>query len=232
MTEVADGADEGRARGRHRAIARDRSAYLQAVALPDPGPRRPDAPVHPATVVAALRRHLSAGAIVTTDAGNFAGWAARYLPLPRAGRFLGPTSGAMGYGLPAAVGAAIAARDLGHGGPAVALAGDGGFSMLMAELETAVRERVALTVLVFDNGMYGTIRMHQERAHPGRVAATDLGPIDFAAFAQACGARGIRVAHDHEVDAAVAAALRHTGVTLVHVLADPRVISVDTTLPG
>jgi acetolactate synthase I/II/III large subunit len=212
-------------------IARDRSAYLRAVALPDTGPRRPDEPVHPATVIGELRRRLPPGTIVTTDAGNFAGWAARHLPLPPGGRFLGPTSGAMGYGLPAAVGAAIAARDLGRGDvPVMALAGDGGFSMLMAELETAVRERLRVVVVVFDNGMYGTIRMHQERAHPGRVAATDLGRIDFAAFADACGASGVRVAHDHEVAPAVAAALDDPGVTLLHVLSDPRVLSVDTTL--
>jgi acetolactate synthase-1/2/3 large subunit len=101
----------------------------------------------------------------------------------------------------------------------------------MAELETAVRERLRLTVIVFDNGMYGTIRMHQERAHPGRVAGTDLGPIDFAAFARACGARGMRVARDADVEDAVSGALRDPGVTLVHVLADPRIVSVDATLP-
>jgi acetolactate synthase I/II/III large subunit len=213
-------------------IARDRAAYLGAVTLPDTHGRRAGAPVHPATVIGALRRHLPAGAIVTTDAGNFAGWAARYLPMPSGGRFLGPTSGAMGYGLPAAVGAAIGARDLDGGRRVVALAGDGGFSMLMAELETAVRERLRLTAIVFDNGMYGTIRMHQERAHPGRVAGTDLGPIDFAAFARACGAEGTRVTHDADVEDAVSAALRHPGVALVHVLADPRVVSVDATLPG
>lgn len=214
-------------------LARDRAAYVAAVELPNVGPRGPDEPVHPATVVAALRRHLAPGAIITTDAGNFAGWVARYLPLPPGARFLGPTSGAMGYGLPAAVGAAIASRDQGAPArPVVALAGDGGFAMLMAELETAVREGLRLTVLVFDNAMYGTIRMHQERAHPGRVAATDLGRIDCAAFAEACGARGLRVAHDTEVEAAIAAALADPGVTLVHLLTDPRVISVDTTLPG
>jgi acetolactate synthase-1/2/3 large subunit len=213
-------------------LARDRSEYLDASALPDTGPRGPDELVHPGTVIGVLRRRLAPGTVVTTDAGNFAGWAARYLPLPRGSRFLGPTSGAMGYGLPAAVGAAIAGRDLGHpGGPVVALAGDGGFAMLMAELETAVREGLRIAVIVFDNGMYGTIRMHQERAYPGRVAATDLGRIDFAAFAEACGARGLRAAHDREVDAAIAVALDSPGVTLVHVLTDPREISVDITRP-
>ena len=214
-------------------LARDRAAYLAAVDPPDPGPRGDNAPVHPATVVAALRRHLPPDAILTTDAGNFAGWPARYLPVPAGGRFLGPTSGAMGYGLPAAVGAAIASRDLdGRARPVVALTGDGGFGMLMAELETAVRERLRLAVIVFDNAMYGTIRMHQERAYPGRVAATDLGRIDLAAFAAACGARGIRVAHDTDVEEAVASALADRGVVLVHLLTDPRAISVDSTLPG
>ncbi len=214
-------------------LARDRAAYLAAVTLPDPGPRGAGDRAHPATVVAALRRHLPEDAILTTDAGNFAGWAARYLPVPAGGRFLGPTSGAMGYGLPAAIGAGIAARELeGRARPLVALAGDGGLAMLMAELETAVRERLRLTVVVFDNAMYGTIRMHQERAYPSRVAATDLGAIDFAAVAEACGARAFRAADDREVDGAVAAALRLPEVALVHVLTDPRVISVDATLPG
>ena len=214
-------------------LARDRAAYVAAVELPDPGPRGAGGRAHPATVVAALRRHLPEDAIVTTDAGNFAGWAARYLPVPAGGRFLGPTSGAMGYGLPAAIGAGIAARELqGRPRPVVALAGDGGFAMLMAELETAVREDLRLAVVVFDNAMYGTIRMHQERAYPRRVAATDLGAIDFGAVAEACGARAFRAVHDGEVGDAVAAAMRHPGVALVHVLTDPRVISVDATLPG
>ncbi len=214
-------------------LGRDRAAYLAAVEPPDPGPRAGNLPVHPATVIAAMRRHLPPDAILTTDAGNFASWPARYLPVPPGGRFLGPTSGAMGYGLPAAVGAAIASRDLDdRARPVVAMAGDGGFGMLMAELETAVRERLRLAVIVFDNGMYGTIRMHQERTYPGRVAATDLGRIDFAAFAAACGARGIRVARDAEVEEAVASALADRGVVLVHVLTDPRVISIDSTLPG
>ncbi len=214
-------------------IAGDRAAYLAASELPETGPRHPGDPVHPASIVGALARRMPPDAIVVTDAGNFAGWAARHLRLPPGARFLGPTSGAMGYALPAAIGAGIAARDV-EGRPrrAIALAGDGGLAMLMAELETAVRERLPLTVVVFDNGMYGTIRMHQERAHPGRVAGTDLGRIDFARVAQACGARGIRVEHDRDVDAAICEALEAPGTSLVHALTDPRVLSVDETLPG
>ena len=200
----------------------ERDAYLAAIALP--AFPLPDARgVHPAAVAAALRAQLPDGAILTTDAGNFAGWAARHVPLPHEGRLLGPTSGAMGYGLPAAIGAAIVAPDR----AVVALVGDGGFAMLMAELETAVRERLRIVVLVHDNGMYGTIRMHQERSHAGRVLATDLGPIDFAAVAEACGARGLRVDRDAEVAGALEAALDGEGVTVVHLLTDPRVLSVD-----
>ena len=210
----------------------DRTAYLAAIAIPGDGFRAtlllpPTRGVDPAAVMRALRARLPDGAILTTDAGNFGGWAARHLPIPRHGRFLGPTSGAMGYALPAAIGAAIASPER----PVVALAGDGGFAMLMAELETAVREGTRLTALVFDNAMYGTIRMHQEEAHPGRTVATDLGRIDFAAVAEACGARAWRVDRDADVDSALAEALDADGVGLIHLHTDPRALSVDRVLP-
>jgi len=203
----------------------DRAAFVAAIAIPAAELPAPGG-VHPAAVANALRALLPDGAILTTDAGNFAGWAARHVPLPRGARFLGPTSGAMGYALPAAIGAAVAAPDR----TVVALAGDGGFAMLMAELETAVRERLRLVALVHDNGMYGTIRLHQEEAHPGRVTATDLGAIDFAAVAEACGARATRVERDAEVAGAIEAALAADGVTVVHLRTDPRVLSVDRLL--
>ena len=204
---------------RAAANARDRGALETAVSLPDVAGA---GGVHPAAAVGALRRLLPPGAVVTTDAGNFAGWYARHLPLLEGQRFLGPTSGAMGYGLPAAVGAAIAepAR------PVVALAGDGGLAMLMAELETAVRERVRMVVIVHDNGRYGTIRMHQERSHPGRVTATELGPIDFAAVARACGAGAVTVERDADVAEALAGALAAQRVTLVHLRLDPAILSL------
>jgi acetolactate synthase I/II/III large subunit len=221
---------EDRAR-RRAANDADRAAYLDAAALPDAAARATVLPppargVDPAAVIRVLRASLPEGTIVTTDAGNFGGWAARHLPVPRHGRFLGPTSGAMGYALPAAIGAAIAMPER----PVVALAGDGGFAMLMSELETAVRERARLTALVFDNAMYGTIRMHQEEAHPGRTVATNLGRIDFAAVAEACGARAWLVERDGDLDDAIADALSADGVGVVHVRTDPRVLSVDRLL--
>ncbi len=217
-------ADPATAAARRAAIARDRAAHLAAATLP----RRPaGAPIDPAVAVRALQAVLPRDAVVTTDAGNFGAWYARGLRFSAGQRFLGPTSGAMGYALPAAIGAALAEP----GRPVVALAGDGGLAMLMAELETAVREGVRLVVLAHDNGMYGTIRAHQERAFPGRVVATDLGPIDFATVAEACGARALRVGRDADVAAAIEEAVDAPGVTLVHLLTDRRRLSLDVTLP-
>ena len=110
----------------------------------------------------AVAAALPADAVVTTDAGNFAGWYARGLRFAAGQRFLGATSGAMGYALSAAIGASIAEP----GRPTVALAGDGGFAMLMAELETAVRAGAHVTALIHDNQRYGTIRLDQERSLP------------------------------------------------------------------
>ena len=142
--------------------------------------------VHPGRVVTTLRQVLPDDAILTTDAGNFAGWAGRGFRFRRPGTFIGPTSGAMGYAVPAAIAAALVHRDR----PVVALAGDGGMAMTMAELETATREGIRIIVLVFDNERYGTIRMWQARRGSGEGVGTELGPVDFAAIARGLGARG------------------------------------------
>ena len=178
--------------------------------------------VHPGRTIATLRRVLPDDGIVTTDAGNFGGWAARGFRFRRPGTFLGPTSGAMGYGVPAAIAAALVHRDR----AVVALVGDGGLAMSMAELETAVRERARIVVVVFDNERYGTIRMHQDR-RDAEAAGTDLGPIDFAAIARACGARGIRVDADDAFEPALRQALAADRPTVLHLPLDRRWVSVD-----
>jgi len=206
---------------RRAANEADRTAW-EAAAVVDESPW--DGPgVHPGRVITTLRRVLPDDAILTTDAGNFAGWAARGFRFRKPGTFLGPTSGAMGYGLPAAIAAALVHRDR----PVVALAGDGGFAMSMAELETAVRERIRVVVIVFDNQRYGTIRMHQDRAGTEAVA-TDLGPIDFAAIARACGARGVRVDSDDAFEAALRQALAVAErPSVIQLSVDRRWVSVD-----
>ena len=179
--------------------------------------------VHPGRIVASLRRVLPDDAILTTDAGNFAGWVGRGFRFRRPGTFLGPTSGAMGYGLPAAIAAALVHRDR----PVVALVGDGGLAMSMAEIETAVRVGARVVVVVFDNERYGTIRMWQERRGTGVGVATELGPVDFAAIGRACGARGVRVERDADFEPALRAALTADRATVIHLILDKAWLSVD-----
>ena len=179
--------------------------------------------VHPGRVVATLRDVLPDDAILTTDAGNFAGWAGRGFRFRKPGTFLGPTSGAMGYGVPAAIAASLVHRDR----PVVALVGDGGMAMTMAELETATREHARIIVLVFDNERYGTIRMWQETRGTGEGVATELGPIDFAAIGRALGARGVRVDRDADVEPAIRQALVEERSTVIQLALDRAWVSVD-----
>jgi acetolactate synthase I/II/III large subunit len=138
------------------------------------------------TAMRELEELLDPDAIVTTDAGNFAGWATRFINFRDEQRYIGPTNGAMGYSVPAAIGAKIAFPDR----MVVSMVGDGGFLMTGQEIATAFHHGVAPIVLVFNNQMYGTIRMHQERAYPGRVSGTGLTNPDFAKFADAFGGHG------------------------------------------
>jgi len=208
---------------RREANERDRAAFVAAT---DVEPEPWDGPgVHPGRVVATLRRVVSPDSVLTTDAGNFASWAARGYRWQRPATFLGPTSGAMGYALPAAIAAALARPNR----PVIALAGDGGFAMTMSELETAVREHARVVAIVFDNERYGTIRAHQETRGRG-VAGTDLGPIDFAGLATAMGAFGVRVETDSDFEPALVDALGRAGPTVIHLVLDRRWLAIDRVL--
>jgi acetolactate synthase-1/2/3 large subunit len=208
--------DAGSFDERRTANEADRAAYEAASAvddLPWDGPG-----VHPGRLIATLNELLPPQTIVTTDAGNFAGWAARGYRFRRPGTLLGPTSGAMGYGLPAAIAASIE-----HPGrPVVALAGDGGFAMTMNELETAVREGARPIVIVFDNARYGTIRVEQEGRGTGVGEATDLGSVDFAAIARGLGALGVKVDNDAAFEPALREALAAEAPTVIQVALDRR----------
>jgi len=187
-------------------------------------------PPHPgavqmAEVMAALNA-LPPDAIVANGAGNYAAWIHRFRRFTRYGTQAAPASGSMGYGLPAA----IAAKRLFPEREVVAVAGDGCFMMTGQELATAVQHELALTVVVVDNGQYGTIRMHQEREFPGRPFATALRNPDFAALARAHGAEGFTVATRGAFAEAFAAARACGGPALVHVRLDPEAISPAATL--
>jgi acetolactate synthase-1/2/3 large subunit len=161
-------------------------------------------------VVAFLSETLPEDAIVTNGAGNYAAWLHRYFRARGFPGHMAPTSGSMGYGLPAAIAAQLEcpAREV------VAFAGDGCFQMTLNELSTAVQQRLALTVIICNNGRYGTIRMHQERTYPGRVSGTDLHNPDFAALARAYGGHGERVERTADFAAAFVRA-RAAGVPAV-----------------
>ena len=192
----------------------------------------PVAPLDMAEVVQAIDRHVGADTVFTNGAGNFSGWLQRfhrYAGLRHAGRTqLSPTSGAMGYGLPAAIAAVL----LEPGRTVVHLAGDGDFLMTSQEMATAVAYGAKrLVSIVVDNGSYGTIRMHQEREYPGRVSGSDLGNPDFAALARAFGWWAAdRVDATADFEPAFVAALECGRPALIHVRLATDVITSRTTL--
>jgi len=154
-----------------------------------------EGPLNLALALQELEKVLPADTIFTTDAGNFATWPTRFTHLREGQDFLGPTNGAMGYGVPAAIGAAITHPDR----TVVCFVGDGGALMTGQEIATAFHHGAAPIVMVFNNGMYGTIRMYQERAYPGRVSGTALTNPDFSQFIESFGGHGEIVERTEEL---------------------------------
>ncbi|WP_442593077.1 thiamine pyrophosphate-binding protein [Parapusillimonas sp. JC17] len=177
-------------------------------------------------VMAHLRTVLPPDAIMCNGAGNYATWLHRFHPFTQYGTQLAPTSGSMGYGLPAAVGA----KRIFPERTVVCFAGDGCFMMHGQEFATAVQYDLPIVVLVIDNGMYGTIRMHQEREYPARLSATTLHNPDFAAYAQAFGGHGERVETTEQFAPALERATASGKPAILHCLLDPETISPTTTL--
>jgi acetolactate synthase I/II/III large subunit len=173
-----------------------------------------------------LRDNLPADAIVTQGAGNFSGWVHRFYRVRKFGGLVGATSGSMGYGLPAA----LAMQTIHPGRTVVCVAGDGDFLMTGQDFATAVQYKLPVIVLVADNGIYGTIRMHQEREYPGRVVATDLRNPDFVAYALAFGGYGTVVEKSADFPAAFAAARASGKPSIIHLRIDPEAITPATTL--
>ncbi|MDO9436697.1 thiamine pyrophosphate-dependent enzyme [Hydrogenophaga sp.] len=175
--------------------------------------------------LAVAMRHLRAtvgdDAIVTNGAGNYAIWLHRFFEYRQPRTELASTCGAMGYGLPAAVAAALRHRDR----DVVCVAGDGCFLMYPQELATAAQHGVKLLVLIVNNGMYGTIRMHQEREFPRRVSGTTLAGPDYVALAKSFGAHAQRVTSTEEFPAALARARESAGLAVLELVTDPKQIS-------
>jgi acetolactate synthase-1/2/3 large subunit len=172
-------------------------------------------------IIAALRDKLPADAVICNGAGNFSVWVHRYWRYRRYGCQLAPISGSMGYGVPAAIGMKRLAPER----TVVAFAGDGDFLMTGQEFATAVQYDLAVIIVVVDNGMYGTIRMHQERHYPGRVVATGLRNPDFAAYARAFGGYGAAVEKTADFLPAFEAAQMSGKPSILHVKVDPEALT-------
>lgn len=180
-------------------------------------------------IVGLLQKHLPVDAVLTNGAGNFASWVHRFFKhhgLVKGHKTqLAPTVGAMGYGVPAGIAAAITT-----GRVAFTIAGDGDFLMNGQELATAVQHGAKSIIVLLNNGMYGTIRMHQEREYPQHPSGSSLHNPDFAALARAYGYAGVRITHTAEFEAELLAALARPEGTLIEVTLDPEVISTRGTL--
>ncbi|MGI9483895.1 MAG: thiamine pyrophosphate-dependent enzyme [Hyphomicrobiales bacterium] len=186
-----------------------RKAYLDSLELkPQPGP------VDMAAVMAWLREALPRDAIVTNGAGNFADWPNRFYSYRSHGTILAPVSGAMGYGVPAAVAAKLAYPER----TVLCFAGDGDFLMNGQELATAMRYGASPVILVINNSMYGTIRMNQELKHPGTISGTGLTNPDFAAFARSFGAFGETVTSTDEFYPAIERAFASGTAAVIELL--------------
>ncbi|WP_143287009.1 thiamine pyrophosphate-dependent enzyme [Caenibacillus caldisaponilyticus] len=241
---VGIGADARAALEALRAAARDklapskwknwtserRRAYEEASALTDVPEDDDPSGCNMKRIMKILCALLPKDTIIANDAGNFAGWLHTYYPFVKPQTYVGPTSGAMGYGFPAALGAKLAHPDRW----VVSFSGDGGFAMTMQELATAAHYRIPVLALVFNNAMYGTIRMHQEMRYPGRVVATGLSEVDFAGAARALGVDGHRVTSSEAFERFLERLVDHplTAPVLIEVKTDPNAIAVNATLSG
>ncbi len=173
-----------------------------------------------------LRENLPGDAILCNGAGNYAAWIYRFFRFRRFASHVAPASGSMGYGVPAAV----AMKRLYPDRPVVCLAGDGDFLMNGQEFATAVQYNLPFTIIIVDNGMYGTIRMHQEREYPGRISATELRNPDFPAYARAFGGFGASVERTEDFPAAFKQAIASGKPAIVRLAIDGDAITPTTTL--
>jgi acetolactate synthase-1/2/3 large subunit len=179
-------------------------------------------------VLAYLNKHLPAETIVTNGAGNYTAWCHRFYEFSAPGAQVAPISGAMGYGVPAAVAAKLAHPER----IVLSIAGDGCFLMNGQELATAMMYHLNIIFIVVNNNMMGTIRMHQERQYPGRVSGTSLVNPDFAAYARAFGAYGEVVERTEDFPAAFERALAVGRPALLELRVDPEALTPNTTLSG
>ena len=217
-----------------RESAQANAEYLENLVptvVPDLPSDTPRGLVDMPAVVAVVKKHLPADAVLTNGAGNFASWVHRYFQHHGLAKGLktqvAPTVGAMGYGVPAGIGAAIAT-----GRPVFTIAGDGDFLMNGQELATAVQHGAKTVIVLLNNGMYGTIRMHQEREFPTHESGSGLANPEFAALARAYGYAGVRITRTEEFESEFVAALERGQGTVIEIIQEPEAITTRGTLAG
>ncbi|HTO31812.1 MAG TPA: thiamine pyrophosphate-binding protein [Pararhizobium sp.] len=215
LTPAANPAASGRAATMHQ-------AYLAWSTPPETGP----GDVQMGPIMRFIEENTAKDTIFTNGAGNYATWVHRFHRFRRFNTQAAPTSGSMGYGLPAAV----AAKHLFPDREVICFAGDGCFMMHGQEFATAVRYDLPIITLVINNGIYGTIRMHQERDYPGRVSGTDLTNPDFAAFARAYGGHGELVEKTEDFAGAFLRARQSGKPSIIEIRLDPEAITPTRTL--
>jgi acetolactate synthase-1/2/3 large subunit len=222
VAAALDGVDLGRAETWGAWCEKLHADYLTDTEAPNGG----DWDLDMGVALAQLRDELPDDVVVTLDAGNHTGWAQRFLRFGRPGRIVGSTCGAMGYSVPAAVAASIAEPER----LTLSFVGDGGFMMSGNELATAAQYGGRPIVLLFNNGIYGTIRMHQERDHPERISGTTLQNQDFVKMAEGLGAHAERVTKTEDFAAAFTRARESGRPALIELVTDPEQISTRTTI--
>ncbi|MFG6592358.1 thiamine pyrophosphate-binding protein [Sulfitobacter sp. 1A12157] len=222
VAAALDGVDLGRAEAWGNWCDKLHADYLTDTEAPNGG----DWDLDMGVALAQLRDELPDDVVITLDAGNHTGWAQRFLRFGRPGRIVGSTCGAMGYSVPAAVAASIADPER----LTLSFVGDGGFMMSGNELATAAQYGGRPIVLLFNNGIYGTIRMHQERDHPERISGTTLQNQDFVKMAEGLGAHAERVTKTEDFAAAFTRARESGRPALIELVTDPEQISTRTTI--
>jgi acetolactate synthase-1/2/3 large subunit len=206
--------------------ARTVHAHRDYLAWSDPKAVNSPGPLQLADVVRQLQQAVPDDAIVANGAGNFTVWVHRFWRHRRYGTQLAPTAGSMGYGVPAAIGIKRLYPDR----TVVAFTGDGDFLMTGQDFATAVQYGLPVIIVLVDNGMYGTIRMHQEVKYPARISATTLRNPDFVDYARAFGGYGERVVRTEDFPSALQRARDSKLPSILHCVIDPEVISPSTTL--
>ena len=199
---------------------------LRAARLAQAQPQEYEGPLNLSVALQELEKVLPPDTVFTTDAGNFATWPTRFMHVREGQDFLGPTNGAMGYGVPAAIGAKIVQPER----CVVCFVGDGGFLMTGQELATAFHHSAAPIILVFNNQMYGTIRMHQEKTYPGRVSGTALTNPDFAKYIESFGGHGEVVERTEELVPAFQRARASGKPAIIEVRTNPEQVTNRATI--